>query len=642
MRKAFAVLILLLAAGLLPAYSHPIESLNWEQGMTSINNGWRTHPGDQPAWAAPDFDDSSWHITTLGESHPPTLGKFDERWYRLRIDLPAEHPPLALLVSGTEGAWEIYVNGRVAPGAALGSAWGVFWFPQWKRALPIDVSGPTSIALRTRVPNTSVFFADHNEFGVSLGTREVIETAARAEQGEKLRGAVISIGIHIMMAFAAFPLILLSRIQRDHPEYLWIGLNLLFLAFLLLGGLAAGGLGPAWLMILVAQPSIYLATIAQIEFTFSFASRPVTRLWRAYESVILLAGLSLPPLVWTGNLGFFSITPVEAGCVLPASVILTVLLLVWYRRGNHEAGWLILPSLLPLLSVCMVDLGIIGLWVDSKRLTALLNQIRIGPLVFAFEDVAHLLYLMAIGVVVYLRFIRVSHQQARSAAELAAARTVQQVLVPAENPAIPGFVIEAVYHPASEVGGDFYQIVPTSQGGVLACIGDVSGKGMPAAMTVSLLVGTFRTLAHYTQSPGEILRAMNQRMLARSRGGFTTCLVLRVDADGTLTAANAGHLAPYVDGKEFATESGLPLGLAAEAHFAESSFALLPSARLTLLTDGVVEARSASGELFGFDRTAAIVSGSAETIAQASQAFGQEDDITVLTLRFSPAEVIRA
>ena len=65
---------------------------------------------------------------------------------------------------------------------------------------------------------------------------------------------------------------------------------------------------------------------------------------------------------------------------------------------------------------------------------------------------------------------------------------------------------------------------------------------MPAAMTVSLLVGTFRTLAHYTQSPSEILAAMNQRMLARSSGGFTTCLVLTVSAAGRLTAANAGHI----------------------------------------------------------------------------------------------------
>src|SRR5208283_288546 len=112
---------------------------------------------------------------------------------------------------------------------------------------------------------------------------------------------------------------------------------------------------------------------------------------------------------------------------------------------------------------------------------------------------------------------------------------------------------------AGEVGGDFFQFLPIRSGGVLVVIGDVSGKGMPAAMTVSLLVGTVRTLAHYTQSPREILAAMNQRMLARSQGGFTTCLVLRADADGTLTAANAGHLSPYLDGAEFAAGDGIEI-----------------------------------------------------------------------------------
>ena len=209
------------------------------------------------------------------------------------------------------------------------------------------------------------------------------------------------------------------------------------------------------------------------------------------------------------------------------------------------------------------------------------------------------------------------------AAELAAGRAVQQVLIPEEIPTIPGFNIQSVYKPYGEVGGDFFQVLPVKSeaaeactprtrtcswgpDGVLVIIGDVSGKGMPAAMTVSLLVGTVRTLAHYTQSPGEILAAMNQRMLARSHGGFTTCLVLRADPDGTLTIANAGHIAPYLDGKELPLENGLPLGLAAETTYAESTFQLAHGQQLTLLTDGVVEARDKSGALFGFERTAAI------------------------------------
>jgi serine phosphatase RsbU (regulator of sigma subunit) len=163
-------------------------------------------------------------------------------------------------------------------------------------------------------------------------------------------------------------------------------------------------------------------------------------------------------------------------------------------------------------------------------------------------------------------------------------------------------------------------------------IGDVSGKGMPAAMTVSLLVGMLRTLAYYTQRPGEILAAMNRRMLTRSNGGFTTCLAVRVDANGLITAANAGHLAPYRNGEEIELENGFPLGIAAGVVYAETKLHLEPNDTLTFISDGVVEARNASGELLGFERTQALSMESAEKVAQAAEEFGQEDDITVLRL----------
>ena len=95
------------------------------------------------------------------------------------------------------------------------------------------------------------------------------------------------------------------------------------------------------------------------------------------------------------------------------------------------------------------------------------------------------------------------HRQADMEREFQNAREVQQVLVPEALPAIPGFNLTSAYKPAREVGGDFFQILSTGEGGALIVIGDVSGKGMPAAMTVSLLVGTMRTLAHYTQSPAK-------------------------------------------------------------------------------------------------------------------------------------------
>jgi hypothetical protein len=222
-------------------------------------------------------------------------------------------------------------------------------------------------------------------------------------------------------------------------------------------------------------------------------------------------------------------------------------------------------------------------------------------------------------------------EKQRLAAEIESARVVQQVMVPEEIPSVPGLTIAAVYRPFGAVGGDFFQILPVADG-VLVVIGDVSGKGMPAAMMVSLLVGTVRTLAHYTQSPGEILAAMNERMIGRSNGGFTTCLVLRLGVGGDLTVANAGHIAPYIAGQELQVESGLPLGLAADVRYTEAAFQFQAGEQLTLMTDGVVESRRKSGELLGFERTAELSVGTAEAIAQAAEEFGQDDDITVLTV----------
>ena len=129
------------------------------------------------------------------------------------------------------------------------------------------------------------------------------------------------------------------------------------------------------------------------------------------------------------------------------------------------------------------------------------------------------------------------------------------------------------------------------------------------------------------------------RMLARSQGGFTTCLVLRVAPDSTLTFANAGHLAPYLRGVELEVINGLPLGLAEESVYTETVVALPEDAQLTLVTDGVVEARARTGELLGFERAQTLSTRPADSIAQTAQDFGQEDDITVLTLSRTPRQM---
>jgi serine phosphatase RsbU (regulator of sigma subunit) len=182
------------------------------------------------------------------------------------------------------------------------------------------------------------------------------------------------------------------------------------------------------------------------------------------------------------------------------------------------------------------------------------------------------------------------------------------------------------------VGGDFFQVLPDQNGGLLVVVGDVAGKGLPAAMLVSVLVGAVRTAAAYSHKPDEILAQLNERLLGRTQGGFSTALCAHISADGQVTVANAGHLSPYLDGIEVELPGALPLGVLNDVRYESTRFPLGNSSRLAFYSDGVVEAQNQKGELFGFDRARSISTQPAAAIAEAARQFGQEDDITVVTI----------
>jgi serine phosphatase RsbU (regulator of sigma subunit) len=173
----------------------------------------------------------------------------------------------------------------------------------------------------------------------------------------------------------------------------------------------------------------------------------------------------------------------------------------------------------------------------------------------------------------------------------------------------------------------------------LIVVGDVAGKGLQAGMLAALIVGAIRTAFQFTQDPAGILSVLNERLQGR---GLVTCLAMRIDPNGSAQVANAGHLPPYINGKELALEGAFPLGALPAVSFPSQRFQLSAGDSLLLISDGVIEARNTAGELFGFERTREISTQSAEAIAQAAKNFGQEDDITVLTLALAPAEVLHA
>jgi serine phosphatase RsbU (regulator of sigma subunit) len=226
--------------------------------------------------------------------------------------------------------------------------------------------------------------------------------------------------------------------------------------------------------------------------------------------------------------------------------------------------------------------------------------------------------------------------RAAFAAELHAASTVQQLLLQSASRPTPGFQLESVYLPASEVGGDFFFVSSAPDGSLTAVVGDVSGKGLTAAMRVAMILGVLRS--ETSHDPGDILFGLNNALIVQGQLGFTTACCIRISLTGEYTLANAGHIAPYLSGRELDTPPALPLGLVADQSYELEHGLLKSGERLVLMSDGVPEARSSSGELYGFERLASLTLMSAQQIAEVAQRFGQEDDITVLTLALAASE----
>jgi hypothetical protein len=639
MRKKMVTAVLLLSA--CAGFAHP-QTVDFNQNrvpMTDLEGPWRFHAGDDPAWAGPAFDDSHWSLLIAGKpwAEQGYHGYSGVGWYRLRALVPAHSGPLAIYFPEVQDCYQVFANGRMIgqvgelpPHAKLvESSRNIF-------RIPTDAMAPGEpLILAVRVWVTPIGGRDRGGFDEvpRIGDASQI-TLWRKLQSHYIvsivSGDIAELYGNVLTALAGLGLFLLRPKERG---YLWWGMSqMLWSIFIVINFWSNFRTSPYFSTEVLFYGVMTLATYFQFEFYVSFLR--ARRDWLYWSAIASIAGSLVLDFITV----WWPAASIQLLAGFSGTLIQGFIVILLWRGGfgnKIDAALLLIPNCVMLAlhllgNICIVPAFSSTPW--ANWISHLLNSAIQWPFRMSAFDVVGLVEMYAVLVILLRSYVHSRQDEERMESELEAARAVQKVLIPDEAPTIPGFSVETIYHPASQVGGDFFQIAPVKTGGALIVIGDVSGKGMPAAMTVSLLVGTVRTLAHYTQRPGEILAAMNQRMLARSSGGFTTCLVMRVDPDGTLTAANAGHLAPYLNGLELKLENGLPLGLAADTQYAESTFALAQSARLTLLTDGVVEARNHGGELFGFVRAAAISTETASQIAHAAEQFGQEDDITVLTL----------
>ncbi|HVC46490.1 MAG TPA: SpoIIE family protein phosphatase [Terracidiphilus sp.] len=621
---------------------------------------WLVRAGDNPAWASPTFDDSQWARTDPSTPLADVIhGRPNVVWYRLHVKVASSQTGLAIEEWSLGPAFEIYLNGRLFQRTGSVSPYSPSTYnARIIRSIPAaDIaSGSVLIALRVHVSASDW----HIPYVALYISRSPLDPTVNLSIGQSSalrdRAWIEVIGqnaLHWMNILAGFGIgivaLALFLSQRSQWEYLWI--FVVFLADMLFQPVNVYEFfhtASPWLDV-ATRPLAVITVLAQILMYFAFIRR---RIGLRMGLFIGLSGL----LFWVAtSLTAFQAFPTVAVvlCMFPLLFILYgvvpfLLFREWRRHGSREAGILLFPAILNSLSTYILIVGyfatfIPALGVAASQVNIAMSNLHIGFLGLPVAEVGFALSILSLAIIMVLRSTRTSRQQALMESEMAAAREVQQIILPDQIEPVPGFSIESVYQPAQQVGGDFFQILPDGLGGMLIVVGDVAGKGLPAAMLVSVLVGSIRTVAAYTHEPSVVLAQLNERLVGRTQGSFSTALAAHIAPDGVLTLANAGHLSPYLDGGELDLPGALPLGVKSGNQYQSVTLRIEPGSRITFYSDGVVEAQNLSGELFGFDRGQALSTRPAAEIAETARLFGQSDDITVVAIaRAALAQVARA
>jgi len=629
-----------------PANPPAIPPVQGVHAVLSLDGPWRFQTGDDPNWADPGFDDSKWPTVTLDK--PLSAQGFDSysgyAWYRIHVQ-PQQLSTIANLSPGTPlvllatpnsvGQLSVYVNGYLV-GQTRGMTDDPSMFQSPPLMVPLSGVGPTVLAIRTWAGSGVQInrgLLDKVEIVTPDDAAGKIAVAASRQWDEHAVSAMVVTFLFVCVALLAAALYLS---QRHHSEYLWLAL--LCLSVGAVGAAdAVFGLGQmsltAYRILAMFVGRIFMAVT--LEFVLRFTAADSRRTVRGVQIAVLIL-----PFVYFVHLDQTYDALSVAAEVVFCGLVCFLLFRAWHR-GQAEAGVMLLPFFLAATANSVdtiLDFAARQQWIPQEFASP---RFHLGPIEFGTGTVAYTVFLGSLIAVILYRFVRVSEEEQRSSAEIAAARSVQALLIPTTLPSNHNFMLESAYLPIQGVGGDFFQVLPLQDESLLIVVGDVSGKGLQAAMNSSTLVGALRNeLSH---DPATVLDHLNRVLIgAVSSPGkvpdldaapcFATCLCARIFPDGTLTVANAGHLSPYRDGHELELKPSLPLGVIADASYEQTTFQLERGDRLVFLSDGVVEAMNPQRELFGFERTRQVSNESARYIAQTAKRFGQTDDITVLSI----------
>jgi Stage II sporulation protein E (SpoIIE) len=639
---AILLAVLGLAAGTIRATAQTVDLDATRISVSPIDAAWSFHLGDDARWSEPGFDDSNWPVLHpqddwTSQGYPV---KTELAWFRFHLRVAAHTQSMVMELPEIDKSFQLFCDGQLIgqvgtlpPGPAHNviGADRVFTLPVNTGASAKEVTVALRVWQDPAIAGTrgSVLYGE--AFAGSPGA--VLTHFARSRAiGLLSYGTVYTVGIvQLIVGTAAFMLFWFTR----ERFYLWFASSLIFeISFLPFELFATHNALGFYLYTDIEILIDLLAVVAYVLFIVSAvhpdkwrpAIPPVAMALLAELSLILVLKHAIP--LQAGNLGY-SLSNIAM------SLTLGWILVRGWRAGNLYAKLIFLPfavkgtlNILSNLGPVFRDAGISLSFSLYPSHYVLLHD----PFQVTLADVEVLIVLLGMLAVLVYRFARTSLEQQRLTTSLQAARDIQQRLVPVDIPSLGGLHTEIAYRAAEEVGGDFCQILPRPDGSIFVAIGDVSGKGLQAAMVGAVAVGALRSIAADDLSAAAALERLNQVLLLNRDSGFVTCICLILTSTGEISIANAGHLSPYLNGVELDLPPGLPLGVASGIEYEQATFVLPAAARLTLLSDGVVEARAQTGELFGFERTAEVSQLPASEIASRAHLFGQEDDITIITL----------
>jgi len=611
---------------------------------------WLFQPGDDPAWASPAFDDTGWRVISAQKQlldYGIQYASQDIRfgWYRVHIHLRPDAPPPAVTMDSILGTSEVFANGiRLGgngpiPGAVYRYQYRLLAYPIPKAA--ISPTGDLVLAIRFAVNPAGRQIRSHGRrTATPIGFESHVYLTSPAQA---------AINASYIDTHSTWPLFLLAGISfltcvialglylalSTHKEYLAASAALFIYGQLFLCDI--------WLQLCDRTPladwiDYALFGLGQgliLEF-FRILLAPFLGARRArwllsVQVVVVLSALA-GPLVNYGLPGTFQLGLITffLPTLIVEAIILALLIRSW-RAGSTEAR-----ILTPAVLAITLSRG----WLFARYLVLFLNQpfnlpalpsLQLGSYAISFDNLCDFIFFNCMLLFLVLRTVGIARHNAEAAAEMGAARTLQKLQLARSHDATPGFDTQIEYHPAKEVGGDFFFLSSGKDGSLLVVVGDVSGKGLQAAMRVAAILGSLRR--EDSRDPSIVLGNLNLQLLGQTEIGFTTACCIHIDSSGNYALSSAGHIPPYLAGEEIPTLPALPLGLAAAADYESITGRLARGQTLFLITDGVVEARSPSGELLGFKQTEELMSGhTASQIAQAARSFGQEDDIIVLSI----------